>query len=148
MASRKLSGAALAAELSNLPFPGPQTAPLQSVQGPTDDGTGEHLVAPSPPPPPAPGPAPPLPREAAASRPIQKTAPNPKGGRPPKAGVDGIPVNVRLSQADHLALAKLSGKLMVPGRPLPTVQDVVRGLIRGALGEPELALRLCRQRDL
>ena len=71
-----------------------------------------------------------------------------KGGRPPKAGVDGIPVNVRLSQADHLALAKLSGKLMVPGRPLPTVQDVVRGLIRGALGEPELALRLCRQRDL
>ncbi len=148
MASRKLSGAALAAELSNLPFPGPQTAPLQSVQGPTDDGTGEHLVAPSPPPPPAPDPAPPLPREAAASRPIQKTAPNPKGGRPPKAGVDGIPVNVRLSQADHLALAKLSGKLMVPGRPLPTVQDVVRGLIRGALGEPELALRLCRQRDL
>jgi hypothetical protein len=148
MASRKLSGAALAAELSNLPFPGPQTAPLQSVQGPTDDGTGEHLVAPSPPPPPAPDPAPPLPREAAASRPIQKTASNPKGGRPPKAGVDGIPVNVRLSQADHLALAKLSGKLMVPGRPLPTVQDVVRGLIRGALGEPELALRLCRQRDL
>jgi hypothetical protein len=146
MASRKLSGAALAAELSNLPFPGPQTAPLQSVQGPTDDGTGEQLVAPSPPP--APDPAPPLPREAAASRPIQKTAPNPKGGRPPKAGVDGIPVNVRLSQADHLALAKLSGKLMVPGRPLPTVQDVVRGLIRGALGEPELALRLCRQRDL
>ena len=148
MASRKLSGAALAAELSNLPFPGPQTAPLQSVQGPTDDGTREHLIAPSPPPPPAPDPAPPLPREAAASRPIQKTAPNPKGGRPPKAGVDGIPVNVRLSQADHLALAKLSGKLMVPGRPLPTVQDVVRGLIRGALGEPELALRLCRQRDL
>jgi len=143
MASRKLSGAALAAELSNLPFPGPQTAP---VQGPTDDGTGEQLFAPSPPP--APDPAPSLPREAAASRPIPKTAPNPKGGRPPKAGVDGIPVNVRLSQADHLALAKLSGKLMVPGRPLPTVQDVVRGLIRGALGEPELALRLCRQRDL
>lgn len=150
MASRKLSGAALAAELSNLPFPGPQAAPVQSVRGPTDDGTGEQLVAPSPrpPPPPAPDAAPPLPREAAASRPIQKTAPNPKGGRPPKAGVDGIPVNVRLSQADHLALAKLSGKLMVPGRPLPTVQDVVRGLIRGALGEPELALRLCRQRDL
>ena len=148
MASRKLSGAALAAELSNLPFPGPQTAPVQAVQGPTDDGTGEQLVAPSPPPPPALDPAPSLPREAAASRPIQKTASNPKGGRPPKAGVDGIPVNVRLSQADHLALAKLSGKLMVPGRPLPTVQDVVRGLIRGALGEPELALRLCRQRDL
>jgi hypothetical protein len=150
MASRKLSGAALAAELSNLPFPGPQTAPVQAVQGPTDDGTGEQLVAPSPPPPPppAPDPAPLLPREAAASRPIPKTAPNPKGGRPPKAGVDGIPVNVRLSQADHLALAKLSGKLMVPGRPLPTVQDVVRGLIRGALGEPELALRLCRQGDL
>lgn len=148
MASRKLSGAALAAELSNLPFPGPQTAPVQAVQGPTDDGTGEQLVAPSPPPPPAPDPAPSLPREAAASRPIPKTAPNPKGGRPSKAGVDGIPVNVRLSQADHLALAKLSGKLMVPGRPLPTVQDVVRGLIRGALGEPELALRLCRQRDL
>jgi len=146
MASRKLSGAALAAELSNLPFPGPQTAPVQAVQGPTDDGTCEQLVAPSPPP--APDPAPSLPREAAASRPIPKTAPNPKGGRPPKAGVDGIPVNVRLSQADHLALAKLSGKLMVPGRPLPTVQDVVRGLIRGALGEPELALRLCRQRDL
>ena len=150
MASRKLSGAALAAELSNLPFPGPQAAPVQSVQGPTDGGTGEQLVAPAPPLPPSPAPdqAPPLPREAAASTPIQKAAPNPKGGRPAKAGADGIPVNVRLSQADHLALAKLSGKLMVPGRPLPTVQDIVRGLIRGALDDPELALRLCRQRDL
>lgn len=70
-----------------------------------------------------------------------------RGGRPAKAGIDGMPVNVRLSQADHLALARLAGKLMVPGRPMPTVQDVVRGIIRGALKEPELATRFCRQQD-
>jgi hypothetical protein len=146
MASRKLSGAALAAELSNLSFPGPHAAIAQSVQEPTDDAIGEPFIPPSATP--ARDPAPPPRRHAPPTRPQQKVAPNPKGGRPPKAGVDGIPVNVRLSQADHLALAKLSGKLMVPGRPLPTVQDVVRGIIRGALGEPELALRLCRQTDL
>lgn len=68
----------------------------------------------------------------------------PQGGRPSKAGTDGIPLNVRLSQEDHVALARLAGDLLVPGRPMPTVQDVVRGLIRGALREPHAALRLVR----
>jgi hypothetical protein len=34
---------------------------------------------------------------------------------------------------------------MVPGRPLPTVQDIVRGLIRGALKDPEVLKRLVRE---
>ena len=68
----------------------------------------------------------------------------PRGGRPAKAGVDGMPVNVRLAQADHLALAKVAGELIVSGRPMPTVQDVVRGLIRGALKDVEVLKRLVR----
>jgi hypothetical protein len=69
----------------------------------------------------------------------------PRGGRPAKAGVDGVPVNVRLAQGDHLALARIAAELMVPGRPLPTVQDIVRGLIRGALKDPEVLKRLVRE---
>lgn len=141
MAQRsKLSGAALAAELSDLSFPqsGPQPASLNvktameapsPALGPADI---KPVIA-------APRTAPPLGKRPAAD--------NPRGGRPAKAGVDGIPVNVRLSQADHLALAKLAGKLMVPGRPLPTVQDVVRSLIRGALNEPDLAFRLSNRTE-
>ena len=67
-----------------------------------------------------------------------------RGGRPAKAGVDGVPVNVRLAQDDHLALAKIAAELIVPGRPMPTLQDVVRGLIRGALKDPEGLKRLVR----
>lgn len=65
-----------------------------------------------------------------------------RGGRPAKAGVDGVPVNVRLAQDDHLALARVAAELMVPGRPMPTLQDVVRSLIRGALKNPEELKRL------
>ncbi len=68
-----------------------------------------------------------------------------RGGRPAKAGADGLPVNVRLAQADHVALAKIAAELMVPGRPMPTVQDVVRGLIRGALKDPDMLKRLVRE---
>jgi hypothetical protein len=139
MAGRtKLSGAALAAELTELSFPGatnPEPTP-QAV-----NMTAELAEAPSPSPLPQP------PRSQGDPRPRRDAKLVSRGGRPAKAGIDGIPVNVRLSQADHLALAKLASKLMVPGRPLPTVQDVVRSVIRGALGEPELALRLCRQLD-
>ena len=67
-----------------------------------------------------------------------------RGGRPAKAGADGVPVNVRLAQDDHLALARIAAELMVPGRPMPTLQDVVRGLIRGALKDPERLKRLVR----
>jgi len=141
MASRKLSGAELARELQDLPFPGPgMTADVGS-----DQPEGGQVAESSPPsPPPA----------IVARRPESLHAKSKasgsvkaRGGRPAKAGVDGMPVNVRLSQADHLALAKLAGKLVVPGRPMPTVQDVVRGIIRGALREPELATRFCRQTD-
>lgn len=65
-----------------------------------------------------------------------------RGGRPAKAGVDGVPVNVRLAQDDHLALARVAAELVVPGRPMPTLQDVVRSLIRGALKNPEALRRL------
>jgi hypothetical protein len=147
MASRKLSGAELAKQLAGLATPGlgagSQSEPGEPVEVP------EVVVQP---PSPADAPAPLAVTEAQA-RPPQvakgKSAGNAKqrGGRPAKAGLDGMPVNVRLSQADHLALARLAGKLVVPGRPMPTVQDVVRGIIRGALKEPELATRFCRQQD-
>lgn len=141
MAQRsKLSGAALAAELSDLSFP--QPAP-QSSPGVTEPG----IEAPSPARDSAVlEPVSDIPRTTASRGKLLGPA-NPRGGRPAKAGVDGIPVNVRLSQADHLALAKLAAKLMIPGRPLPTVQDVVRTLIRGALKEPELAFRLSNRAD-
>ena len=141
MASRpKLSGAALAAELSGLSYPDPSTVSQQEVQS---DLSAEVVEPPSPS-----TPQPPSRRSGDVGRSRRNSQPVSRGGRPTKAGVDGIPVNVRLSQADHLSLAKLAAKLMVPGRPLPTVQDVVRSLIRGALGEPELALKLCRELDV
>jgi len=141
MASRpKLSGAALAAELSGLSYPDSSIV-LPPV------GQVDPLVEVAEPPSPS-APQPPIRRSGDAGRSKQNSQPVSRGGRPAKAGVDGIPVNVRLSKADHLSLAKLAAKLMVPGRPLPTVQDVVRSLIRGALGEPELAFKLCRELDV
>jgi hypothetical protein len=147
MATRKLSGAELAKQLAGLANPG-AGAGLQSEPGELVEGPDVEVQPPSP-------------AEASASLAITEMQARPpqvakgksagyakaRGGRPAKAGVDGMPVNVRLSQADHLALARLAGKLVVPGRPMPTVQDVVRGIIRGALKEPELATRLCRQQD-
>lgn len=141
MASRpKLSGAALAAELSGLSYPDPSTVLQQEVQS---DLSAEVVEPPSPS-----TLQPPSRPSGAVDRSRRNSQSVSRGGRPAKAGVDGIPVNVRLSQANHLSLAKLAAKLMVPGRPLPTVQDVVRSLIRGALGEPELALKLCRELDV
>jgi hypothetical protein len=147
MASRKLSGAELAKQLAGLATPNAGAG----VEGEPGDLTKvpEVEIHPS------------SPAEAPASLAIMEVHTRPpqvgkpktagyakaRGGRPAKAGVDGMPVNVRLSQADHLALARLAGKLVVPGRPMPTVQDVVRGIIRGALKEPELATRFCRQQD-
>jgi hypothetical protein len=105
--------------LKQMPFPGAASAP----------------------PPPAPAAAVP----AAAPPAVAGESPKSRGGRPAKAGVDGIPLNVRLAQADHLALARIAAELIVPGRPLPTVQDVVRGLVRGVLKDPEALKRLVRQ---
>ena len=139
MASRKLNGAELAKELQGLTFPESEV-----TAGVRSDRPGGGQVEPS-------LPSPPLAITANPAEPHPRTrtggSTKARGGRPAKAGVDGMPVNVRLSQADHLALAKLAGKLVVPGRPMPTVQDVVRGIIRGALREPELATRFCRQTD-
>lgn len=130
---KKLSGSALAAQLSEMPFPA--AAGLESpVRNSPDSASGSSLS-------PALPPAVARPNQVAARD--ERVVRNPLGGRPAKAGIDGIPVNVRVSQADHLALAKLAAQLMVPGRPLPTVQDVVRGLIRGALADEALALTLC-----
>lgn len=141
MANRpKLSGAALAAELSDLSYPDPSMVSQQPA-------VGDLLVEAAEPPSPS-DVRPPQKRLVQTGRSRPGSQPVYLGGRPAKAGVDGIPVNVRLSQADHLSLAKLAAKLMVPGRPLPTVQDVVRGLIRGALNEPELVLKLCRGMDV
>lgn len=138
---KKLSGAALAAELGVLPsFSAPQAsagneagpAPLQDAgvaAAPTPDRAQAQNASTS------------GPHEAPRSKKQQ-------GGRPSKAGADGIPLNVRLSQSDHLALARLAGEMLVPGRPMPTVQDVVRGLIRGVLQQPDAALGLIRRADL
>jgi hypothetical protein len=84
--------------------------------------------------------APSLPPGDISSAPSAKA----RGGRPTKAGADGVPVNVRLAQDDHLALARIAAELIVPGRPMPTLQDVVRGLIRGALKDPDYLKRLVR----
>ena len=77
------------------------------------------------------------PEDVSASAPAKA-----RGGRPTKVGADGVPVNVRLAQDDHLALARIAAELIVPGRPMPTLQDVVRSLIRGALKDPEGLKRL------
>ena len=141
MASRKLNGAELARELQDLPFPGPgvtadtgsdQPGAVQEVE-PSQSSPPPAIVSRHP--------------ESVHAKSRTSGLAKARGGRPAKAGVDGMPVNVRLSQADHLALAKLAGKLVVPGKPMPTVQDVVRGIIRGALREPELATRFCRQTE-
>lgn len=129
---RKLSGAALAAKLGDLSFPEarPVDQPAPASPGGVGPDGGKAASHPSP-----------FPAEA---RPAAVQA-KPRGGRPAKAGVDGMPVNVRLAQADHLALARVAGELIVPGRPMPTVQDVVRGLIRGALRDVEVLKRLVRE---
>lgn len=140
--SKKLSGADLAAQLSELPaFSGPQSTvgieaepASHEVTDVTGAGSPASRLSSQDVPPPA---------SSGISQPKR-----PQGGRPSKSGADGIPLNVRLSQSDHLALARLAGDLLVPGRPMPTVQDVVRSLIRGALQEPDAALRLVRQADM
>ena len=139
--SRKLSGTDLAAQLNELPAfsvhpsaPGLKAESMASERSNTEGRPPPLQVV-----------------EQDALRPAPpgtSQSRKPQGGRPSKAGADGIPLNVRLSQRDHLALARLAGNLLVPGRPMPTVQDVVRGLIRGALQEPDAALRLVRQAEV
>jgi hypothetical protein len=68
---------------------------------------------------------------------------SPKGGRPAKGGgPDAVPVNLRLAPADHEALVNVASEIREPGRPVPTVQDVLRRLVRGSLTEPETLRRL------
>jgi hypothetical protein len=126
----KLSGAELAAQLAGTSF---------ATQAP---------AAPAPPPLPDPETAPPPEPDPVQERkaPAPKAA-RPKGGRPAKAGAigDALPVNVRLALDDHAELAKIAVELMTPGRPMPTVQDVVRGLVRGALKDHEALKKLVRK---
>ena len=82
-----------------------------------------------------PEPAQPAPRPKEAS----------KGGRPSKSGGEAIPVNVRLALDDHAALGQIAAELHTPGRPVPTVQDIVRGLVRGALKDHDALRRLVRE---
>ena len=135
---KKLSGTALAAELGALPsFSGPQATTGNEAELARLQDVGVAAV--------------PAPDYVQAQDTLASAAPRskkPQGGRPSKAGADGIPLNVRLSQSDHLALARLAGEMLVPGRPMPTVQDVVRGLIRGALQQPDAALGLIRRVDM
>ena len=135
---KKLSGAALAAELGALPsFSGPQATTGNEAEPARLQNAGAAAM-----------PAPDHVQAQGAPAPPAPHAKKPQGGRPSKAGADGIPLNVRLSQGDHLALARLAGEMLVPGRPMPTVQDVVRGLIRGALQQPDAALGLIRRADM
>ena len=70
-------------------------------------------------------------------------SPKPKGGRPPKGGgPDAVPVNLRLASADYEAIVAITSDIREPGRAPPTVQDVLRRLVRGALTEPETLRRL------
>lgn len=83
-----------------------------------------------------------------ASPPVQPEPPpkaGARGGRPSKSGGDAIPVNLRLALDDHAALGRIAAEMHVPGRPVPTVQDVVRSLVRGALADPDALRRLVRQ---
>src|SRR4051812_3698143 len=125
----KLSGAELAAQLSGTAFPKPTPA------------------APVPPPELSPADLSPEPAPEKPVREKPKPAPRPRGGRPAKAGSMGeaIPVNVRLALDDHGELARIAVELLVPGRPVPTVQDVVRGLVRGALQDHETLKKLVRK---
>jgi len=131
----KLSGAELAAQLASTSFAtSVPTAPV--------------------PMPPAPDPEPEQPPETdrvqERKTPAPKAAGRPKGGRPAKAGVtgDALPVNVRLSIDDHSKLLKAAALMAVPGRPMPTVQDIVRKLVRGATknGDDTL-MKLIRKGD-
>lgn len=86
---------------------------------------------------------------------IETSAPEPKalakakGGRPSKGGgPDAIPVNVRLSPEDHSALGKIASEIHTPGRPVPTVQDVLRRLVRGALNDPDTLNRLVKEGEI
>lgn len=66
-----------------------------------------------------------------------------RGGRPTKGGgPDAIPVNLRLSRQDHDGLVAVAAEIRVSGRPVLTVQDVLRRLVHGALSEPETLRRL------
>lgn len=70
---------------------------------------------------------------------------NPKGGRPPKgAGPHAVAVNLRMAPSDFDVLAELAPEIREPGQPPLTVQDVIRGLIRGAILEPETLRKLVR----
>jgi hypothetical protein len=69
----------------------------------------------------------------------------PRGGRPAKAGPESQPVNVRLASEDHLKLSRLAGELAEPKRPMPTVQDLIRRVVRGALKNTETLKHLYKE---
>jgi len=96
-------------------------------------GTAFPKIAPAPEQPPAP------------VQPAVRSKVPAKGGRPSKSGGDAIPVNVRLALDDHAALGQIAAQMHTPGRPVPTVQDIVRGLVRGALKDHEALRRLVRE---
>jgi|tagenome__1003787_1003787.scaffolds.fasta_scaffold20772023_3 hypothetical protein len=88
---------------------------------------------------------------AAAPEPVSPPAKQTgsKGGRPSKGGgPDAIPVNVRLAPGDHDALAKVAFDMKEPGRPMLTVQDVLRRLVRGALQDHETLNRLVKEGEI
>ena len=53
-------------------------------------------------------------------------------------------MNVRLSAEDHNFCGDVATKIREPRRPVPTVQDVVRRLIKVARKNPDLVLQLLR----
>jgi hypothetical protein len=93
-----------------------------------------------------------FPKASPAPTPPSQTAkktPGQRAGRPSKGGgPDALPVNVRLAPADHDALAKVAFDLKVPGRPVLTVQDVLRRLVRGALQDPATLTRLVKEGEV
>lgn len=66
-----------------------------------------------------------------------------RGGRPTKgAGPHAVAVNLRMAPDDFDVLAELAPKIRQAGQSPPTVQDVIRGLIRGAIMEPDTLHKL------
>ncbi|HYE49049.1 MAG TPA: hypothetical protein VEB20_05630 [Azospirillaceae bacterium] len=121
----------------------------------TGAALAERLAAASQVPPgqpeaPPPAPVPPAPAPAAVTAPARPAArpPSPppaekgRGGRPPKAGADGYPLTLRVDPEMHRRLLEQVPRLMVPGRPMPTVQDIARRLITIALDDPRALARL------
>lgn len=64
-----------------------------------------------------------------------------KAGRPTKVA-NAVPLLLRVSSDMYNQLSELAPHLVESGRPLPTVQDIARRLLSGALADRALLERI------